>query len=795
MIGEDALEVYNNFTFENDEDKFKVDKISEKFEAYCSPKRNTTYERHKFFTLMQKPDETIDQYVTELRTKAKNCEFGDLTESLIRDRIICGVPDDNLRERLLRVQDLNLEAAVRMCRATETTKERMKEIKMEEKEVHAVKSKNHPKPFKQKHASKSFANKGYPKKMQEQCKRCGGMHGKDCPAMGQTCTKCGKRDDYARMCFTSKKKVHEINHSSEDESDEFFVYTVEDPKADKADEWFTHLKTNGTEIQYKLDTGSQVNIITEQLFNKLRKKPKIHKSKIKLTSYSGNSIPIKGTCVLTVNRKQQVFKLHFVVVSESRTPIIGVSACSKLGLVKRVYMVDKDQYSNSQEPKQKEVSTVQNLTESYKDVFEGLGCLPGEHKIQLDETVPPVIHPCRKVPFALHDKLKQELDRMEKAEVICKVEEPTTWVSSIVLPIKKNGALRVCLDPRDLNKAIKREHFKLPSREEVMSQFKDAKYFSKLDASSGFWQMKLDKTSSMYTCFNTPFGRYRFLRLPFGISSAPEVYHKAIHMLLEHIKGTSSFMDDIIVWGKTIEEHDQRLKAVLETIRRANLKLNKSKCVFGVHELTFLGDVISDKGIKPDPAKIQAIEQFPAPTNKQEVQRFLGMVNYQGKYVPDLSTKSYCLRRLLEEKNMFQWKQEEQNCFEELKKVLTSRPVLKFYDPDRDIRISSDASKSGLGAVLLQKHDDKWLPVAYASRAMTTAEKNYAQIEKEMLAITFACERFHQFIYGQSIQVETDHKPQEAIFKKFLSDCPTNATASEIHTRRVLYTWKIHAHS
>ena len=222
------------------------------------------------------------------------------------------------------------------------------------------------------------------------------------------------------------------------------------------------MKTNGTEIQYKLDTGSQVNIITEQLFNKLRKKPKIHKSKIKLTSYSGNSIPIKGTCVLTVNRKQKVFKLHFVVVSESRTPIIGVSACSKLGLVKRVYMVDKDQYSNSQEPKQKEVSTVPNLTESYKDVFEGLECLPGEHKIQLDETVPPVIHPCRKVPFALHNKLKQELDRMEKAEVICKVEQSSTWVSSIVLSIKKNGALRVCLDPRDLNKAIKREHFKLP---------------------------------------------------------------------------------------------------------------------------------------------------------------------------------------------------------------------------------------------------------------------------------------------------------------------------------------------
>ena len=189
--------------------------------------------------------------------------------------------------------------------------------------------------------------------------------------------------------------------------------------------------------------------------------------------------------------------------------------------------------------------------------------------------------------------------------------------------------------------------------------------------------------------------------------------------------------------------------------------------MLGVQELIFLGDVISDKGTNPDPAKIQVVELFPAPTNKQEVQRFLGMVNYEGKYVPDPSAKSYYLRRLLEEKNVFQWKQEEQNCFEELKKVLTSRPVLKFYDPDRDIRNSSDASKSGISAVLVQKHDNKWMPMSYA-RAMTKAEKNYAQKGKEMLAITFACERFHQFIYGQSIQGEADHKPLEAIFKKSL---------------------------
>lgn len=173
----------------------------------------------------------------------------------------------------------------------------------------------------------------------------------------------------------------------------------------------------------------------------------------------------------------------------------------------------------------------------FKDVFEGLVCLPGEHKRHIDKTVTPVVHACRKVPFALRERLKDELARMEKLNVIKKIDEPTDWVSSLVIVQKKNGAPRICLDPRDLNRAVKREHFKLPTREEIMSNFADAKWFSKLDASSGFWQMKLDDASSRLCTFNTPEGRYRFLRLPYGILSAPEVYHKTIHTIFKHIPG------------------------------------------------------------------------------------------------------------------------------------------------------------------------------------------------------------------------------------------------------------------
>jgi len=198
---------------------------------------------------------------------------------------------------------------------------------------------------------------------------------------------------------------------------------------------------------------------------------------------------------------------------------------------------------------------------------EGLGCLHGKHKICVDKSVPPVVHPCRKIPFALCGKLKEELACMEKLEVIKKIDEPAEWVSSLVVLQKKTGAPRMCLDQRDLNKAIKREHFKLPTKEEIMAPFAGAKWFSKLDASSGFWQLRLDEESSKLCTFTTTEGRYRFLRLPCGILSAPEVYKKTIHMIFEHIPGVETMMDDIIVWGLNREEHNGRLRQVLDKIR------------------------------------------------------------------------------------------------------------------------------------------------------------------------------------------------------------------------------------
>ena len=650
-----------------------------------------------------------------------------------------------------------------MCRAAESTKEHIKEIVPPSQDVHAVGGKNKPhKP------EKKWQRQGARRKT-VLCSRCGYDNSHEvCPAIGESCTKCNRPNHFAKMCKSKvkhepkthsnfKKNVHDVTGQNE-----FFVDSLETDD-DKPEEWRVTLKTSGSHVNYKLDTGSQVNILLKHQYQSLRKKPRLHKTQIKLKSYSKHDIPVLGACVLDVEHHGKTAKVFFVVVKDATTAILGVKACDRLGLVKRVYTISEGV---------KDPDSLENTIGQNSDLFEGLGCLPGEHKITVDKSVTPMITPCRKISFALHDKLRDELKRMEDMDVICKETEHTEWVSPIVIVPKKDGNIRVCLDPMQLNKAIKREHYKLPTRDEIQAKFKDGRYFSKLDARTGFWQMKLDHDSSKLTCFNTPFGRYRFLRLPFGISSAAEIYHRTIHMIFEHIPGCTTMMDDIIVWGSTMQEHNQRLQEVFAASRKANLKLNREKCVFGVSELTFVRDTISAEGIKPDIAKVKAIRDFATPQNKKDVQRFLGMVNYQARYVPDLSSKTQILRNLTEDKNEFAWGAVEQRAFDELKDVLESTQVLKFYDPGRKIKISSDASSFGLGAVILQKHSDNWMPVAYASRVMSDAETRYAQIEKEMLAIAFACEHFHQYIFGQSVEVETDHKPLVNIFQKSLNDCP-----------------------
>lgn len=293
-----------------------------------------------------------------------------------------------------------------------------------------------------------------------------------------------------------------------------------------------------------------------------------------------------------------------------------------------------------------------------------------------------MIAPVRKISFALKPKLKKELKRMVDLGIIEQVEKPTDWVNALVIGSKPNGDLRICLDPRPLNKAIKRQHHRLPTAEEIISEMAGAQYFSKLDASSGYWQVKVDDESSDLLTFCTPFGRYRFKRLPFGIHSASEVFQAEVASIIENLPGCANSQDDIIVWGTTKEEHDSRLRNVLTRIRTSGLKLNRRKCVIASTSLTFLCHTMSPDGVKPDPTKVESITQMPLPKSKADLQRFMGMVNYVGKFIPNLLQITAPLRQLLKKDVLFDLQHPQLDAINEIKRLITSPPCLKFYDPN-----------------------------------------------------------------------------------------------------------------
>ena len=305
----------------------------------------------------------------------------------------------------------------------------------------------------------------------------------------------------------------------------------------------------------------------------------------------------------------------------------------------------------------------------------------------------------------------------------------------------------------------------MPAVAQILAQLGGAKVFTKLDAKSGFWQMPLSPESAHLTTFITPFGRFCFHRLPFGLTSAPEYFQCQMSEMLQDLDGVLCLMDDVLVYGKTESEHDDRLDKVLQTMQRAGITLNKDKCQFSQDSIMFLGQLIDKNGIRPDPQKVSAIKDIPTPSNVAELRRFLGMINHLSKFAPNLADKTKPLRDLVIKNNTWVWGTAQQKSFEDVKQIVTSSPVLTLFNPKAYTVISADASSYRLGAVLLQRQPQEELkPVAYISCSLTATEQRYAQIEKESLAFTWACERFADYLIGLKFHINTDHKPLVPLF-------------------------------
>lgn len=280
--------------------------------------------------------------------------------------------------------------------------------------------------------------------------------------------------------------------------------------------------------------------------------------------------------------------------------------------------------------------------------------MDGKFHIELHDDAKPTIHPPRKIPLNLITKLEQTLKEMTQMDVISKVNKATDWVNSLVIVEKKDGSLRLFLDPKDLNKSIKREHYKPPSAETISSKLNGKRIFSVI-RSNCYWHKKLDEESSYLCTSNTPFRWYKFNRMPFGICVASDVAQRMVDDNFSNIPRVLAVHDDIIIAGKDTAGHDSALKQVLESARSQNIKFNRSKVQLRVNQVKYLGDIVTTDGFKPDPEKIKAIMDMPEPQSKQDLQRLLGMVNYLSQYIPNMSEITAPLRALLKKNTQWVW--------------------------------------------------------------------------------------------------------------------------------------------
>ena len=640
-MGEEAEEVLLS-TRINEAERKVYATVLEKLDSYFKVRKNVIFERARFNRRHQQDGESAEQYIMELFKLVEHCEYGALRDQMVRDRIVVGIKDSSLSEQLQLNANLTLDSAMKRVRQREAVHETQQVLKGKEStsaetsldDVRKSKPKTPNKQLrsgsKYLHYSNKTRSSSRNKSSPHQCTRCGKEpHPRDsCPAKVAICLKCKKRGHYSSQCFSniselSISHLDSTNRSEVEKSNELcdtsFDTNFLDAITNKDENcWKATLQVDGKDVAFKVDTGAEVTAISEPTFQNFRKRTLSPSDKI-LSGPSQYPLHVKGCFQAQLRFKSRIVPQQMYVVKGLKNNLLGLPAITALGMLSRLYAIS-------------DLKTA--IIEKFPSLFSGLGCFKERYEIKLkDGAVPHCLFTPRHVPIPLRQEVLQELQRMEKSGVISRVDQPTHWCSGmVVVPKKKQGTLRICVDLKPLNESVLREILPLPKVEDLLAQMSDAKVFSKLDANAGFWQIPLAEKSRLLTTFITPFGRFCFNKLPFSITSAPEFFQKQMSRTLDGLEGVLCLIDDILVFGKDECEHQERLITVLQRIKKAGITLNKEKCEIGKTELKFLGHVIDQNGIKADPEKVQAIQEMRPPENVSDLRRFIGMMNQLGKF-------------------------------------------------------------------------------------------------------------------------------------------------------------------
>ncbi|XP_062698374.1 uncharacterized protein K02A2.6-like [Aedes albopictus] len=787
--GPDVQEVFSSIPGADVEEGIGVNPFEvaiDKLDAYFAPKQHEAYQRFLFWSLKpQDKDESLDKFLLRSMELANKCNFGNTrqesAEISVIDKLIQLSPPD-LREKLLHKDHLTLDEVTKIVNTHES-------IKFQAGRMFGANASHESVPSEINKIHSAQRDSGY------ECSRCGrrGHSGMDriCPARNKPCDLCRKIGHFARCCRTTRpaqkrkfenrlddgetsrkrlkyeavRHVDNLEEGNGEDSVPCFVFNVGDGDA------FLWVSVGGVLIQMLIDSGCQKNIIDDVTWANMQEQGvkvenRRSNSDQNFRAYGKASVPLVVKQVFEAvirveNNEKRIEKVAtFYVIEAGSQPLLGRITAKDLGvLVLGLPSTDAPE--------------VFRLALEQKRPFPKLkGVLL---TIPIDRTVTPVCQHARRPPLALLDKIEQKLESLQASDIIEPVNEYSQWVSPLVTIVKDNGDLRLCVDMRRANLAIKREGHLMPTFDDFLPLLRNAKVFSRLDIKDAFHQLELHESCRDITTFITHKGMYRYKRLMFGISCAPEMFQKVLEQVLADCENVVSFIDDILIFGGTEEEHDRALEKVMNALKSRNILLNHDKCVYKVKEVDFLGHHVSENGIKPTEDKMAVLKSFRAPHTAEELRSFLGLVTYVGRFLPNLATISAPLRQLTHTGVKFDWKSEHEEAFRKLKEMVTDIKTLHYFDSSLRTRVVADASPVGLGAVLIQFSDpnNDFHPrvVSYASKSLSPTEKRYCQTEKEALALVWAVERFSVYLLGRKFELETDHKPLEVIFGSTSRPC------------------------
>lgn len=802
LVGDETYELMMDLCSpDNPEDKTYAELVKI-VKNHLHPEPSIIAERHKFRQRRQEKGESITQFMAALKNLAKTCAFKESLDDNLRDQLVSGLASDVIKQRLFSEKSLNYMKAYQLARAMEQAEYSASMVENGTQNVNFV---NRSK-VKEEHGSSLSRSKGQRSKagrtrthgqssrrgketaQPRVCMCCGRKNHKtrDCFYLNSNCMICGEKGHLKYVC----KKARNGNKSSNyfvqnNDSNVELCSTVKELDSDSSDNLFSVFCSNAktykpirlkvtvenVDLLMDVDTGSGVSLIPESIYEESFSLLPVHQSKLKLSSYNASEIKMLGYIIVNVNYKGVTKQLKLYVVPEGGPPLLGRQWLNEL----KINIINNEAVNQITVKLNEVTSTnkidsnvcnneklLDSLIVQYKSVFDNqLGKLKNcQAKLYLKEDSVPVFCRARPLPFSMKARVENELERLCSEGILTPIDH-SEWATAIVPVIKKDGQVRICGDFRiSVNPNLNVHKYPIPKIEDIFASLSGGKLFSKIDLSQAYAQIELDDDSKKLVVINTHKGLYMYNRLPYGIASSPSIFQKLMDQLFGKMEGVFVFLDDILITGRNGTEHLNRLKQVFSKLQECGLKVKLDKCSFFQKSVSYLGFIIDAEGLHPSSEKTAAIAKMKIPQNKSELKSFLGLVNYYGKFLPNLSLKLKNLFALLRKNARWKWSKPCQAEFDLVKEELMSEKVLVHYNPNLPVTLACDASPYGIGAVISHVFPNGLSrPIAHASRTLSEAERNYAQIDREALAIIFGVKKFHQYLFGRNFTLITDNKP------------------------------------